>query len=753
MKRKVFRALIFTLFQLCILLINFQVLLAQAEIGIGNWRTHFSYQDARILSLTNQEVYVATQNGLFTYDLQDNNLSVLSKTDGLSDVGISAMAYQEELDMLAIAYRSGIVDFLIGNTISSFTLLADSESNESIHAIVFSGSTVYLATSLGVRLLDVPPESGSDISIRESYTRLAEDGETLAIYDAALTTDSIFLASDEGVIANALASNINRQDFASWRRFGPAEELTTEPVFFLEQKVGLVYAAVNGEGVRKYDGKSWQLTDLQTSESFSSLRVSGQRLLASAGNKVWISGEKSQVLELPNPKDVALDANGILWVADGSTGLIKIMGDVQESFYPSGPLSDDLYSIHFAGDRLISLQEGKPAFSTFQEGRWSNFNESLLKSVIQHDDLSPLVDADYLATDASFYFASTSSGLLRWNGEDQFTLITAGDEGNSLENNRISALLASENFLWVTNYDATEALHRYSAVDESWQAFAPNRTEARFPLQLTIFNEIPWIISGQGGIDSKSGNHLLVFDPEANSTLLVRSVVATGSLPGSIFTKLAEDRRGQGWLGGNEGISYFPAPFDMFNAPVPALIKPVFENQFLLFGDYVTTLAVDGGDRKWVGTRDGIWLFGENGETLISRFTAGNSPLPSDNILDITLNDDNGEVFILTDQGLVSYRGTASEGQAGHQSVKIFPNPVSPDFDGLVGIEGLVTDAIVKITTISGTLVRQLEAAGGTAAWDTQDYNGSRVATGIYLVFSASADGSETFVGKIAVIN
>jgi ligand-binding sensor domain-containing protein len=211
------------------------------------------------------------------------------------------------------------------------------------------------------------------------------------------------------------------------------------------------------------------------------------------------------------------------------------------------------------------------------------------------------------------------------------------------------------------------------------------------------------------------------------------------------------DRAGQIWLTGNEGVTYFPAPNDIFS--FPSAIKPVFENQFLLFGEYITSIAVDGGNRKWIGTRDGAWLFNETGEELIHHFVSEISPLPSDNVLDISVDDKSGEVFFLTDKGIVSYRGTSTQGAETQQTVKIFPNPVPATFDGQVGIEGLVTDANVKITTISGTLVRELEADGGTAVWDIRDYSGSRVGTGVYLVFSASADGSQTFIAKVAVIN
>ena len=170
--------------------------------------------------------------------------------------------------------------------------------------------------------------------------------------------------------------------------------------------------------------------------------------------------------------------------------------------------------------------------------------------------------------------------------------------------------------------------------------------------------------------------------------------------------------------------------------------------------DKVTTIAVDGGNRKWMGTERGVWLFNDNGERLIHNFTKMNSPLLSDNILDIEINPFTGEVFILSDKGLVSFRSDATSAQERFSSsIKVFPNPVSNQYVGSVGISGLASDAIVKITDVSGKLIWQAQANGGTASWNVRDNRGKRVNTGVFLVLAISPDGAESVVGKIAVIN
>lgn len=736
---------------LCSLILFPDWLTAQSNIAIGTWRTHFSYQNARLLALSPEQAYVAAQNGLFSYHFSDNTLSVFSKLDGLSDAGISAMAFQPGSDILILAYRSGVVDILSQGSISSFRLLAETKRGERINAISYLADSLFLATSEGVRVLRMGTDPLS-LGIRESYTRLASDGNPLAIFDIAIRGDSIFLATEEGILANSLSRDVNRQDFRSWRRYGPDSGIPAMPTRHLATYEGKIFATVDGAGVYAYENGRWQLGVLQSEDTFNSLRASAQGVVATTTRQVWVLDTTWQAYDLPAPQDALLSGDGTLWIADGSSGLVKLQDGQQETFYPNGPLSDEIYSLHFTENKLISLQEGPASFSVFEAGRWMHYDTTYLQQATDILPLSQLTDTDFLPADAHFYFGSAGSGLLRWDGADAFSLITTGQD-NSLVNNQVSALEAENEWLWITNYSLTSPLHRYDAVEDRWQAFSPDLGTGNFPLDLVLVDDRPWILSGRGGIEEQTGENLFAYDPETNETQNIRARVAAGNLPGGRFTDLKTARDGAVWMAGNEGISYFPLPAEIFTAPQPSVVKPIFENQFLLFGEYITALAVDGGNRKWVGTREGIWLFEENGEALVSRFTVDNSPLPSNTILDIAINGQRGEVFILTDKGLVSYRGTASEGGPVHQNVKIFPNPVPPDFAGQVGIEGLVSDAVVKITTISGRLVRQVEASGGTATWDVLDYNGSRVAAGVYLLFSASDDGSETFVGKIAVIN
>jgi hypothetical protein len=253
----------------------------------------------------------------------------------------------------------------------------------------------------------------------------------------------------------------------------------------------------------------------------------------------------------------------------------------------------------------------------------------------------------------------------------------------------------------------------------------------------------------------RQGNYggILVISSK-NQRQYISNVVGEGNLPSNNVKSLALDRDGQMWVGTDQGIVVFDNPSAVFRGKNFDAYKPIFERRRLLSNETVMAIAVDGGNRKWLGTKNGIFLFSPDGTELISNFNEKNSPLPTNAISYITTELNTGEVYIRTPKGMVSYRGTATEGslKQDENAVKVFPNPVRPDFEGQIGIEGLVENALVKITDIAGNLVYETRANGGTAVWSGKTLSGERVETGIYLIFSANKKGEETLVSRLAVV-
>jgi hypothetical protein len=173
----------------------------------------------------------------------------------------------------------------------------------------------------------------------------------------------------------------------------------------------------------------------------------------------------------------------------------------------------------------------------------------------------------------------------------------------------------------------------------------------------------------------------------------------------------------------------------------------------LLNGNIVTSIAVDGANRKWFGTRSsGAFLTSSSGDELEKQFTTENSPLFSNHLLSIAVNDISGEVFFATREGLLSYGGSATLGGDDFGDVYVYPNPVREDYSGDVVVRGLLRNALVKITDVSGNVVYETRADGGQAVWNGKNFDGKRVSTGVYLVFCTNSDGTKTHITKLLFI-
>lgn len=234
--------------------------------------------------------------------------------------------------------------------------------------------------------------------------------------------------------------------------------------------------------------------------------------------------------------------------------------------------------------------------------------------------------------------------------------------------------------------------------------------------------------------------------------------MGSGNLPSMQTYSLAQDLEGTIWVGTDKGVAVFYSPdlvFTNFNYDAQQiLITEGNYGQYLLSEEKVKCITVDGANRKWIGTENsGVFLLSKDGQEEILHFTKKNSPLFSNNVVDIAINPNNGEVFMATENGVMSYRSDATEGPSNQAKTKVFPNPVRENYNGPIAISGLVNEARVKITDVSGELVFETIANGGQAIWSGKNKFDERVATGVYLVFSVNAFGEEEMVSKILFIN
>jgi ligand-binding sensor domain-containing protein len=238
----------------------------------------------------------------------------------------------------------------------------------------------------------------------------------------------------------------------------------------------------------------------------------------------------------------------------------------------------------------------------------------------------------------------------------------------------------------------------------------------------------------------------------------LNSTVGNGNIPGNIVFAMATDRNGEVWVGTEKGVAVFYSPENIFSGKNFDAQRILVEQggyvQYLLENETVTAIAIDGANRKWIGTdRGGVYLFSEDGTKQIYHFTQETSPLLSNRVTSIALNNITGEVYFATDNGVISFKSTATEGGDTFGDVYAYPNPVRADYEGYIAIKGLVNNAQVRITDISGLLIYSTKAEGGQAVWDGKNFDGRRARTGVYLVFAATEDGSEKIVTKILIVH
>lgn len=720
------------------------------DIPVGTWRQHVSFFDIHSISVTPGNVYAAADNGVMIVDIADESIKTLTKLDGLSSINITQVSFDPARDQLLITYADGNIDIIRNNAIINFNTLKNATTisgSKRINHVSIQGDVAYLSTDFGVVVFDL-----IQLAVKETWRDLGATGTRIKINQSTFYNDSIFLATEKGVLAGKLTDNL--LDFNNWQRFdagvfnGSIQSVTTFG--------GSVYAAINGAGIYKYEDSAWALQPYLQSMQYGTITAGQNLVVAAQGSlfRVSAAGVVNAVTsELIFGANLAFeDADGNLWIGDSGNGLISDRTGVFTVYTANGPTFSNGFRLHYVDQRNLmyavsggfnaSLAPlGKNEYvNFFQDGVWhANFD------VLNHDVTSLYGGATTL------YVASAGYGLqvVQPSGNVVF------DETNSPlqnvaagKNVRVTDIAMSNQGVWVTNAGATQPLHLLKS-DNTWESFSfPAVTAARYPTDIEVdYLGNVWML-----LNPANGGGLLVFNRSTGQSVYLTDAANSGSLPSRDVYSIAMDRDGFVWVGTDEGVAYFPDPSAVFRSGVNA-VKPVFGNRFLLRDERVTAIEVDGGNRKWMGTENGLWLFNEFGEQQIYNFNSESSPMLSNKVVDLEINDETGELFIITDAGIVSFRSDATTGESAFSKIKIFPNPVTNQFNGSVGISGLVTDAIVKITDVSGKLVWQATANGGTTAWNVHDYNGRRAATGIYLVFCITQDGTESMVGKIAVVN
>ena len=717
--------------------------LSAQNTPVFGWKTQFSYYNIPEVITGNNQIFARTNSALYYYDLADNSINLLNKNTGLSEVGIGAIAYSNQSELLAIGYSNGNLDLWSANSFRNISEIANTANLQAkaFRKLTFEDDELWGATDFGIVRYSLERQE-----FIEAYQNIGTDGERLAVNDLILTNDRIFAATEDGIIDVALDDNTNRQDFSFWNR-----SLTGINFETIVQLNGELFAGA-GNDLFKLENGSWNFHS-NLSEPIQALKPINQTLYVLTDKHIYTlqNNVLSEVYTAPAGEtlnDLAF-LNNEFWVGSNELGLLRFqdLSIEHSTLIPDGPASDVLLASGFRENTQYWISSNSISLKSPND-----FWENTIVNDEQNNAITDLNDIDLGLNQLALSSYSQGVLLQTENGFENLVDLNPNHllQSSNANSYNIPAIATdTESTLWIVQRQLGQPISFYNETENAWGTVTINNPRGEFANDIFIANNgDKWL-----SLDDSQGGGILVFNELDNTERYLNINGAQGGLPGSRVNDIAQDQDNFVWIATDEGICFFPNQNAILSNTSLTASVPIFENRLLLRDEHLTAIAVDPANRKWIGTlNNGIWLFSETGEELIFHFTAENSPLPSNEITSINITPSTGEVFIATPSGLITFKGDATEGMDQHENVKIYPNPVAPNFNRNIVIEGLVNNAKLKITDASGNLVREVNANGSTAIWNGRTINGDRVSSGVYLVFSTNFDGTETFVGKIVVV-
>jgi ligand-binding sensor domain-containing protein len=745
-----------------------------AQIKLETWRDHLPFTDAFQVLMADNRIYCATPGGLFYFDKSDNSINKLTRVQGLSDIGISAIAYSTALKELLIGYQNGNIDIFENNRITNITdiKVKSSLGDKKINHILFNNSNAYLSCGFGIVLLNLAKNE-----ITDTYY-IGDNGAQIAVLSLAMDDQSIYAATTSG-IRKASLSDPNIFNYVAWSRINdiPNFDKKFSKVIYSAPKIIAIYSSDPAGDDRVYynQGSGWfEMNQFTTDHSYYSVETNQAQIIISGLQHCFTFDNNLNLISTEytgDPRYAIIDNDNLVWIADPNKGMIRYSpSNTVDLFIPNGPPSSQVYSLQATKDKVLALEGGTDASwnNRFIHADMSFFENQSWTHTLK-DSLWDLLTAVYDPGNSNHLFiGSWGFGIIEVMNHQVVKIFN--EKNSSLQNIiqgqpyvRVGGLaIDRNNNLWATNSEVTNPVSVRKSTGE-WKSlpYGNKINAANLGKILITRSNIKWIILPRGGGLFAFDERGTIDDPNDDLTRKFGVYDMNGGLISNYVYSMAEDLDGNVWVGtaGGPAVYYNPdgvftdENFYGYQVRIPRKDDPT-RADLLLSTESITAIAIDGANRKWFGTlNSGVYLMSADGLKQIYHFTSSNSPLFSNSITDLAIDPSSGEVFIGTDQGLISYRSTASQGLDDFGKVYVFPNPVRPNFQGNIVITGLIRDANVKITDIAGNLVYETTSLGGQALWNGKNLDGRRVATGVYLVFCTNDDGSKTFITKLLFIH
>ncbi len=747
---------------------------------IGYWRSHLPYNNAQGVATDGVTLYTICNQGFFTFNAKDG-VRPFSKVEGMSDIGMVATGYDAVTSTVILAYTDGNIDLFNYSTETFFNIpdlkIKKISGTKSIHQVFAYNGFAYISTDIGVIVVDL-----INRVIKETYSFTA-NSQNVPI-NFFLKLGNFFYANSSAGLYRVDISNPQLQNTSVWQRVDSTHAflcLTSVNNKLFLSDTNKVYVLENDTAHQVF------ISDTSSHPTPTHLSIAH---IDSTFNGIWI-GEYYD--SLYNAVEKKMDTNynivdsfhcpgahpfqaltlldSSIWVADRFQGLLRRNAkDAVGYFIPEGPNDPGNFDIYAYNNELWIAHGGYTdledpdsdpfCISNFKNEAWSNYTTYSYN--VFGDTIEDIVAIAKDRLSGTLYAGSFVSGLVVINPDMTGQVLKQNSVIDESINDPtwyqiIGLTFDNANNLFASVFGGTHELAVRDA-NGSWRQLMPMPTVDNAnihndsgPLIADDYNHIWYLLPNGGG--------LIVYDYNGTIDDITddKYVLINQGLPSNNTESIAKDKNGNIWVGTDNGVAVITNQQDITQFTSADVTIPI--EQYDSFANYlftlenVRTIAIDGANRKWVGTDNGVWLLSADESKIIYRFTVDNSPIPTNLIQKITIDPVTGDVYIGTQNGLVSFRSTATEGGTSNTNVVCFPNPVPSGYQGTISIKGLVANADVRITDISGQLVYRTTALGGQAVWNGVDYTGHRPQSGVYLVFITNNDGSQTNVTKMVFMN
>ena len=754
--------------------------LASLTAQTSKWRVYTAYHNANSCVAVGNSVFTLCDGSLFSYNTSDTELLIYSKATGLSDQDIEYMAYSKSQDKLLLVYSNQNIDIIEGesNVYNLPQYKNSTVSDKTINDVNIVGKYAYLATNTGIVVVDIE---------RMEFTNTYTLG--IKVNSCTASSGYIYAATSQGIYSGKLTDNL--LDASSWSR--KSEGVFTRILYFDSR----IYGISSALGFCVLDNETLSPSVINQG-SYKYIDTDGTRMFVGSDSKIHVytlGSSTSSVIEAGSDIERICYQNNLYYACCGSKGLqaYKLSNNALTAegypIVPNSPIRNyGAYMSMTYYDRLL-VAGGSHNYAgisyvgtlmQMEKGTWTNFEESGIESATG----VPFMNATSIVEDkgnTTHHFASTAAtGIYEFNN---FKYSAHYDCDNSplksilpkdaAKNQyvRINGLTYDDNGnLWMLNNEV-DTVVCIKTPSNGWKKIYIKELDGNPTMDKILLDSrgLAWINSRRtasskfnagilcldfGGTIDNASDDLTSF----RTTFINQDNV---SYTFNLVNDMAEDKSGQIWVATDKGPFVIATPSNFFNTSFTFTQVKIPRNDgtnyadYLLNGTNITAIAIDGANRKWLATDvSGVYLVSADGQESIHHFTAENSPLLSNSVYSIAVSHSSGEVVFGTSKGICSFISDAidAETELKDDNIKIYPNPVRPEYSGNIHISGLTEECDVKITSTSGQLVASGTSSGGMFTWDGCNKSGKKVSSGVYYVLASTSDGGEGATARIVII-